>query len=154
MRIAHLNGCPQHLPTIAEWQHTEFSYLNPSVTIAQRQERLQASLQGSGLPLTLVALAEDGHPVGAASILPKTITHAHLTPWLSTVVVPEAFRGQGIASQLSLRAAQEAQRLGFKDLYLFTPRNASLYRRLGWASIETSDLHGMEITIMGRPTTT
>lgn len=44
----------------------------------------------------------------AATLLARTITHPHLTPWLSTVVVPPAFRGRGIASALSLHIACEA----------------------------------------------
>ena len=35
---------------------------------------------------------------GSASILPTTITHSHLTPWLSSVYVPGEHRGKGIAS--------------------------------------------------------
>jgi len=71
--------------------------------------------------------------LGSASILPATITHQHLTPWLSSVYVPEAHRGKGIASALSRRAASEAGKLGFDRLYLFTPRSEALYARLGWS---------------------
>lgn len=85
-------------------------------------------------------------------MLPKTITHPHLTPWLSTVVVPAEFRGQGIASQLSLRAVTEARRLGFEALYLFTPRNESLHQRLEWQTFERSVLNGLPIALMARPT--
>jgi predicted N-acetyltransferase YhbS len=151
-RIAYLADCPQHLALIAEWQQTGFGYLNPSITIGQREERLRDSLQDTSLPLTLVAVSDDGVPVGAATLLPRTITHPHLTPWLSTVVVAPAFRGRGIASRLSLRIACEAARLGFPTIYLFTPHNESLYRRAGWETIETVEVSGMPVAIMARST--
>jgi predicted N-acetyltransferase YhbS len=152
MRIEHLIDCTEHLAAVADWQQAEFGYLNPSVTIVQRRERLSESLQREGLPLTIVALSEEGQPVGAASLLSKTITHPHLTPWLSTVVVPPESRGKGLASALSLRAVSEAARLGFKTIHLFTPRNESLYKRLGWETFERSNHNGLPIAIMSRPT--
>ena len=152
-RIEHLADCPQHLARVAAWQQTGFGYLNPSITLEQREARLRAALHGTGLPLTLVAVSDDGDPVGAATLLPRTITHPHLTPWLSTVVVPPACRGRGIASALSLRIVAEAARLGFPTIYLFTPRNASLYRRIGFATIDVAELNGIPVAIMARPTT-
>ena len=151
-RIGYLADCPQHLALVAAWQQAEFGYLNPAITLEQREARLRESLQGGGLPLTLVAVSGDGVPSGAATLLPRTITHPHLTPWLSTVVVPPACRGRGIASALSLRIASEAARLGFPTIYLFTPHNASLYRRAGWETIEMAELNGAPVTIMARST--
>ena len=152
MRIERLIDCQQHLATVAKWQHAEFGYLSPSVTIEQRKNRLRECLQNQGLPITMVALSEEGRFIGAASILAKTITHVHLTPWLSTVVVSPEFRGKGYASKLALRAVSEAACLGFKSLHLFTPFNESLYKRLGWETLEKSNHNGRPITIMARPT--
>jgi predicted N-acetyltransferase YhbS len=150
--FARLADCEQHLPVVAAWQQTEFGYLTPSITVEQREARLRESLQSDGLPLTLVALDEDGRPAGAATLAARTITHPHLTPWLSTVVVPPAFRGRGIASALSLHVADAAARLGFPTIHLFTPHNESLYRRLRWTTIETAQLGGTPVAIMARPT--
>jgi predicted N-acetyltransferase YhbS len=150
-RIARLADCPQHLAQVAAWQQTEFGYLNPAITLEQREARLRDALHGTGLPLTVVAVSDAGDPVGAATLLPGTITHPHLTPWLSTVVVPPACRGRGIASALSLHVAQEAGRLGFPTIYLFTPHNASLYRRIGFEAIDMAELNGLPVTIMARP---
>jgi predicted N-acetyltransferase YhbS len=150
--FVHLADCERHLPVIAAWQQTEFGYLAPSITVEQREARLRESLHGAGLPLTLIALDDDGRPAGAATLAARTITHPHLTPWLSTVVVPPAFRGRGIASALSLHVADAAARLGFPTIHLFTPRNESLYRRLGWITIETAQVNGTPVAIMARPT--
>ena len=152
LRIVALAECEPHLGTIAGWQQDEFGYLSPAVTLEQREARLRAALHGPELPLTLVALTAEGLPAGAATLQETTITHPHLTPWLSTVVVPPAFRSRGIASALSLQIAAEAARLGFPTIYLFTPNNASLYRRIGWDTIGMADVKNMAVTVMARST--
>jgi GNAT superfamily N-acetyltransferase len=97
-------------------------------------------------------LSDDGTPAGSAGILTATITHTHLTPWLSSVYVPAEFRGKGIASALSTRAITEAARLGFEQMYLFTPQSESLYARLGWNTFERTEHNGLPITLMKRDT--
>ena len=100
--------------------------------------------------MAFIALSANGTLLGSAGILPATITHKHLTPWLSSVYVPEEFRGKGIASALSLRAIAEAARLGFDRLYLFTPHNETLYARLGFGIFERIDYNGLPLALMER----
>lgn len=154
MRIEYLADNDAHLATVAAWQQAQFGYLNPSVTVEQRTQRLGQSLQKGQLPTTLVALSEGGTLLGSAGILATTITHKHFTPWLSAVFVPSEHRRKGIASALSLRAVLEAAAMGFEALYLFTPHNESLYSRMGWKTLERSDHNGLPIAIMARPTST
>ncbi len=80
------------------------------------------------------------------------MTHDHLGPWLSSVVVPTCYRGQGVASALSLWAVKEARRLGFGELYLFTPYSEPLYARLGWQTLEVTTHRTTRLTIMSRAT--
>ncbi len=150
--IDYLARHEQHLPLIAQWQMAEFGYLDPAVTLADRMTRLARGLQTAALPLALVALAEEGEPVGAASLQATTVTHDHLSPWLSSVVVPSCYRGQGVASALSLWAVKEARRLGFAELFLFTPHDAALYARLGWQTLEVTMHRATRLTIMSRAT--
>jgi len=151
MKVEYLADHPSLLPTVAAWQHQQFGYLAPNTTLDDRIERLRRSLQKDALPMALVALSESGTLLGSAGILPTTITHQHLTPWLSSVFVPSEYRGKGIASALSLRAASEAARLGFDRLYLFTPRSEALYARIGWTAFERIDHNGVPLTLMQRP---
>src|SRR3954447_18892078 len=111
MKVEYLVDHPQHLPTVAAWQQAQFGYLTPNITLEDRTERLCRSLQKDALPMALVALSGSGTLLGSAGILPTTITHQHLTPWLSSVFVPSEYRGKGIASALSLRALREAAKL-------------------------------------------
>lgn len=152
MRIENLAAYEALLPTVAEWQHEAFGYLAPTVTLGQRIERLKLSLRSDHLPTTLVALSEKDALIGFACILASTITHKHLTPWLSTVFVQAGQRNRGVASALSLRAVTEAFAMGFPALYLFTPKNESLYKRLGWNTFERAEQNGAAIAIMSRST--
>jgi predicted N-acetyltransferase YhbS len=148
MKIEYLCDNEQHVPTLAAWHHAQFGYLSPNSTLASRQEKLEATCRKDALPITLIALSDEGDLLGSASILITTITHQHLTPWLSTVFVAEKFRGHGIASGLSLRMIGEAKRLGYDQLYLFTPHNERLYARLGWETFGRATHNGTEVVLM------
>ena len=150
IRIEYLADHEIHLPQVAQWQHAQFGYLNPAGTLEQRAGKLRDALHRDRVPMALIATSED-RLVGSASILAATLTHPHLTPWLSSVFVPPEMRGRSIASALSLRAADEAARLGFKTLYLFTPHSESLYARLGWKTFDRTVHNGQPLTLMERP---
>ena len=152
IRIEHLIDFRSCIPTVAAWQQQEFGYLSPNGTVEQRIERLSAARDPKNLPISLVALSEDQSLVGSANIAATTLTHKHLSPWLSSVVVPAEHRGHGIASKLALAAVAEARRLGFDKIHLFTPRNESLYARLGWTTFDRTDINGVAVCLMTRDT--
>jgi predicted N-acetyltransferase YhbS len=146
--IDYLLNRKSHLAEVAKWQHNQFGYLNPSTTIEQRASKLSEALQLERLPVSLVAISSDGQLLGSANVLATTLTHQHLTPWLSSVYVPLEHRGKGIASALSLRAAEEAARLNFNKIYLFTPHSENLYARLGWQTFDRKVHNGVSLTMM------
>ncbi|WP_431824260.1 GNAT family N-acetyltransferase [Burkholderia sp. F1] len=147
MHIDHLVRHPELIPTVATWQHEQFGYLNPVVTLEQRLARLR-QLTDDSLPLTFLALSDHGDAQGTASLVQSTLTHQHLGPWLSAVFVPPVHRGKGIASALSMRARIEASRMGHRKIFLFTPRNESLYARLGWRTIDTAQIGVTSVVVM------
>jgi N-acetylglutamate synthase-like GNAT family acetyltransferase len=153
VRIEHLMDWKHCIPTVAAWQQVEFGYLNPTGTAEQRAERLSAASERGRLPISLVALSEDRNElVGSANLVATMLTHKHLSPWLSSVVVPSQFRGKAIASKLALAAVAEASRLGFDTIYLFTPHNESLYARLGWTTFDRTEINGVGAYVMSRNT--
>src|SRR6478609_8131709 len=101
IRTEYLADQEMHLPQVAQWQHAQFGYLNPAGTLEQRVSRLRDALHRDRVPMALIAVSE-GELVGSASLLAATLTHQHLTPWLSSVFVPPEMRGRSIASALSL----------------------------------------------------
>jgi GNAT superfamily N-acetyltransferase len=149
MRIDHLIDHPAWMRTVAEWHHEAFGHLNPDKTMPERLRGL-ASMQRDALPLGLIAHSADGTPLGCASVVRRTLTHDELGPWLSAGYVPPGHRGQGIASALAERAVGECARLGFADLFLFTPHHEALYRRLGWAAFDHALVNQIPAAVMRR----
>jgi GNAT superfamily N-acetyltransferase len=147
LRIEYLADHVAHLPRLATWHHAEFGYLNPANTVERYVERLTASLQKDDLPTTLIALRDDVL-LGSASLVRQTITHPHLSPWLSSVYVDPPYRGQGIASALVGGIERAAAAMGSETIYLFTPSSEQLYAGLGWQSIEYADYRGLKLAIM------
>ena len=94
MQLEYLADHVSHLPQLAKWHHAQFGYLNPANSAERYVERLTASLQRSALPMTFIALRDDTL-LGSASLVRQTITHPHLSPWLSSVYVDPRHRGGG-----------------------------------------------------------
>jgi predicted N-acetyltransferase YhbS len=149
LRLEYLADHVAHLPQLATWHYAEFGYLNPANTAERYVERLTASLQRSDLPVTFVALRDDTL-LGSASLVRQTITHQHLSPWLSSVYVDPAHRGSGIASALVGKAERAAAEMGSERIYLFTPSSEKLYAGLGWELMEYSSYQGLKIAIMSK----
>jgi predicted N-acetyltransferase YhbS len=149
LRLEYLADHTSHLPQLANWHHAEFGYLNPANTAERYVERLTASMKKSDLPMTFVALRDDTL-LGSASLVRQTITHPHLSPWLSSVYVDPQHRGQGIASALIGRVERAAAEMGTEKIYLFTPSSEKLYAGLGWQLIEYSTHRETRIAIMSK----
>jgi N-acetylglutamate synthase-like GNAT family acetyltransferase len=148
MQIFTLKDRPQHLLTLADWHHAEWSYLNPKRSLQARIEEMREDLLGKVIPTTYVAERE-GELLGSATILADDMsTHPELTPWLASVYVASAQRRQGIGSVLVKRVMQHARENGIKRLYLYTPDQAQLYARLGWQVFAEELYNGTPVTIM------
>jgi hypothetical protein len=102
------------------------------------------------VPLALVAF-QGSEPVGSASLIIREMeTHPQFLHWLGSVYIHHPYRNQGIGSQLVEYAASEAERLGVRELYLYTRHHESFYSRLGWRPVERAHYHGREVLIMKR----
>lgn len=152
--IHYLAEYPQHIPTLAAWHDAQWGHLNPAKTLEARIEGLQAaltqSLGKSGIPTTFIAV--DGPRVlGSASLVAHDMDlRMNLSPWLASVFVDPACRGQQIGSLLVERVAAEAAALGVARLYLFTPDRQTFYARIGWQTLEQVEYRGELETVMVR----
>src|SRR4029077_18730102 len=149
MKLEYLADCVSHLPLLAQWHHEEFGYLNPANTAERYVERLNAALQKSSLPTTFIALQDDAL-LGSASLVRQTITHEHLSPWLSSVYVDPQYRGRGIASALVGRVEQAAAAMRCDNIYLFTPSSEKLYASLGCKLMEYAKQKDLKFAIMSK----
>ncbi|WP_227368894.1 GNAT family N-acetyltransferase [Halomonas sp. M20] len=144
-----LPGSP-HLSIVGKWQYEQWGSLYPETSQEAWQEELHRECGARGVPAVFLALAE-GRPIGTASLVKADMeVRRELTPWLASVFVLPEWRGQGVASRLVRRIEREAQEAGVTRLYLFTPDQQALYRRLGWKDKEALDYRGEWVTIMLR----
>ncbi|STY78949.1 GNAT family acetyltransferase [Legionella wadsworthii] len=145
--LKHHSDCIPELAKI--WHEVLGKIWVPDVPTSRVEENLRNHLNIEQLPLTVVAFDED-KPVGMCSLRVNDGIRPELTPWLGSLVVAPGHQKQGIARQLILRVKEEAQTLGFKNLYLFAfdPTIPEYYSRLGWRTIGMDEFKGHPVTVM------
>lgn len=65
MHIDYLADHPHLIPQLAKFHFAEWSCLHPGETLEQRTSRLAASCGRNTIPAVLVAIAENGEPLGS-----------------------------------------------------------------------------------------
>jgi GNAT superfamily N-acetyltransferase len=149
LKILPLARVPEHLVTLAQWHHRQWSYLYPDESFDDRLRRMQPHLHASFIPGTYVAI--DSSPVGSASIIENDMeTRPELTPWLASVYVKPDFRHRGIGRQLVNHIEKLAGEHNIRQLFLFTPDQQAFYQRLGWDTYDNTTYHDENVTIMVR----
>lgn len=148
MSIVNLNREPYHLDTLAEWHHSEWSYLNPGGSVSKRAEKMRSYLTGDAIPSTYVYKLEEELAGSAAIVVQDMDTHKELSPWLASVYVKPELRGKGVGSKLVLHVMEQAKDLGIETLYLFTDGKANFYAKLGWSVWSEEIYRGCHVTIM------
>ena len=92
-------------------------------------------------------LEQDGEIAGVVVLLPQD---DHLL--LDNVAVSPAHQGRGLGRVLIAFAEQEARRLGFDEVRLYThvvmTENQALYARLGFEETHRGEQHGYERVFM------
>lgn len=147
VKIVPLFDYPQYVPEVIELAKKEWSGLFPT-----KKDYEWVYLNNEKIPLTYVAL-------DFSQDLPKLVgtfcirindygMYEELSPWLSYVVVPEEYRGQGIGKLMVNFSLEEAKKFGVANLYLFTEKAQDLYSRYGWKAVESFEYMGTEITLM------
>jgi len=66
--IFNLKEEPEHFPTLAEWHHGEWSYLNPGGSVQKRIEKMQSYL-GDELISSTYIYKQKNALAGSASIV-------------------------------------------------------------------------------------
>lgn len=149
MRIEYLADHQDFLGELAALHFGEWSYLRPDESLAGRTERLR-NCTGRTIPAVFVGVI-DGELVGSAMFMPNDLpSHRHLTPWLAGVFVKPEHRGCGLAKLLIERVVAHAASQGFRDLYLCTIHDHSMYEKLGWTVIERPAYNGTPVALMVR----
>jgi predicted N-acetyltransferase YhbS len=147
IQYKYLADYPSSIPTLAQWHHTQWSYLDVGVSASDRAVALGKHGKAQ-VPTTVVALSGD-QLLGSASLIDHDMdSRMELSPWLASVYVDPPYRTRGIGSTLVRRIVVEAQALGFERLYLFTPDKERFYARLGWSVLERTNYRGYAQIVM------
>ncbi len=136
---------PELVDACAAWSYAEWGSQLSTRTLQQVHEDYKASIQGDTLPVTWMALSEDGKPAGMVRLKKNDhIEREDLKPWLSSLYVHPRYRGEGLSEQLCDCAEDAAQHIyGYDKIYLFTGTAEELYERRGYKKIGTvEDLSG------------
>ena len=141
---------PELTHLLATWFYEQWGRSNPDLSVGRIERNLQERLNRDRLPLTLVTFEEE-QPVASATLKIREMdTYPQYPYWLGSVYVLPEHRGRGIGSHLAEHAAAIAQRLGVRELCLYTPDREKLYARLGWVTMERTVYRGEAVVIMRR----
>ncbi len=148
MSIFNLTKEPEHIPTLAEWHHAEWSYLNPGGSVQLRIEKMQTYLGNELIPTTYIYKQKKAL-AGSASIVKHDMqSRLELSPWLASVFIAPQFRNLGIGSELVRHVMQMTREAGIKKLYLFTPDQEQFYEKFGWTTLSREEYHDTPVTVM------
>lgn len=154
MKITYLPKNESVIRTLATWIYQEWLTSDPNASIERMTSLLTARAESTEVPLTVVAMTDDGDPIGVANLTAADMkSRTDLTPWLSGVFVPPEQRGKGVGSALCIRIGEEAKRLKLKKAYLFTKDQHELYSKLGWKVLVRENYKDMDVTVMALPLT-
>jgi GNAT superfamily N-acetyltransferase len=148
VRVDYLSGNEACIPTLAEWHHNQWGYLNPGSEVKDYIASLRKQLGQRQVPTAFIAMSDDVL-VGSASLVTFDMdTRMDLSPWLASVYVAPDHRNRGVGSALVERVVVEALDIGIETLYLFTPDRESFYARMGWSVLERTEYRGESVVIM------
>jgi GNAT superfamily N-acetyltransferase len=141
---------------VAQWIYEEWGSHEAGVTLGQLREVVRGSRTSQAPIPRFFAGHRDGTLLGCASIVASDLPlRSELGPWLANVYVTPPSRRQGLARML-IRAVMDYARGLTDTLYLYTPDQVELYRRLGWSEFARERYLGRAIVVMrwdppGRP---
>lgn len=147
-QLEYLADHVEAIPQLARWHHAQWASVTPHLTLSDREARLRARAHRGSVPTGFVAVLNRS-VVGLACLVGCDLeSHAHLTPWLASVLVASDHRGRGIGSALSNRVVAEAEALGFAESHLFTFDKRRFYERLGWSAVEEATYQRCRVIVM------
>lgn len=138
IKIDYLVNHPEFIETLAPFIAEHWRPILKHETLESRVAKLRTHLNYNKLPIAWVAYS-GSNVFGTASLREHDLdTHQNLTPWLGGLFVLPKFRNRNIGSALCSAVEQHASNtLNIRKLFLFTLDKQNMYKRLGWAFLES-----------------
>jgi predicted N-acetyltransferase YhbS len=152
VQIRPLSRRAEWIDSLCRWHYREWGALyGEEWSEALCRAELVSHADHDGCPGTWVAERE-GRLLGSVSVVSVDAESLRDTgaPWLASLYVNPAHRGQGVARVLIKAAERAACDAGFDHLWLFTLHHAGYYTSLGWQSISKARVHATSVTVMRR----
>jgi GNAT superfamily N-acetyltransferase len=139
-------------PFLAQIATGQFEYWGPLTGYGARnlyELFLQQAALSADLPRVLFATRR-GSLLGSVNLLASDMTiRPQLTPWIGQLFVTEGERSRGVGTALVDAAISYIERLGYRQLFLFTSGSLPhFYRKRRWSEVESVAYLGKVRTIM------
>lgn len=151
IRIDYLANHSARIPELSTLLYNEWADLYQAAGLTQQDltTALELRCVTEQLPLTLVAVTDDGQLLGAGSIkLDEPGTKAGLSPWLGGIYVKANQRGLGLGALIVTALEDKARALGVPALYLSADTAEGFYLRLGWHTLERLESFGVRDVVL------
>ena len=148
--ILPLKAHSLELAIAARWRHEAF-LKDDGFSVGDSEDQLtKLTIEPQGPETALIAHL-DGQLAGICLLVLHELEPAHdLSPWLASLYVDPAFRGQGVARRLVAAIENHARRNGVARLHLYTVDAEQFYRKCGWMIVERFMSGGGPLTLMTR----
>jgi GNAT superfamily N-acetyltransferase len=149
MRIDPLSRHKNLISVIASRLHAEWGDLPPWETTVRIEARLEQGACTKAFPHTLVGIDQNGNWTSTGSVKQRELPHhPDKEHWVGEIFVLPAHRGRGLGSAFTSLLAEYAFGHGVSQLFLYTPDQQALYRRLGWKDVCQEVVHNESVSIM------
>lgn len=121
--LTSLEESPEAIPLLADWfRHTWAPFYGPEGP-GDPEVDLRACLHPDPLPKAFVAIDRVRRPLGTIALKRRSVSHHHLSPWVSAFLVAASHRGRGLGMALLGAVENEARKLGFARLHMSAGRD-------------------------------
>lgn len=98
----------------------------------------------------ILCLTDQGDLAGLCVLIDNDLpAFEDLSPWLASLIVAPAFRGQGLSRRLIEELEAMARQMGEAEVFLHTP-SPKLFEAAGYAMIEQFERNGKVHSVMGK----
>lgn len=153
IEIKYLADVPELVPTIAKWSYDTWGKYDPNLSVESEVKSFGEKLNKDKVPMAFVAL-NNNQPIATVN-LKKGIPvqgYEDRDLWLGCFIVADEYKNLGIGTHLLEHAFNEAKKLGYSKISLFTsnPESAKWYAMHGWKQFATDVYQGHPVTLFER----
>ena len=148
IKICFLAEVPEVVPKLVELFQEEWeAYYGPEGPGIAESD-LWECCQINSIPLTLIAIDDNGEVVGAGTLRAESIGSApDQGPWITALVVEKSRRGNGVGTALISALEMEARRFRCQFIYTSTHTAGAILLSRGWQAIEKTNSYQGVVTI-------